>query len=110
MFDESIDVYPENYDSKMTAEEQAELMEWFAFKNRVYKRGEKAQLSHSSDVIVYGENLCKRIQREIDTAIEILETIGIYIGYSWCGHRDEYFLITAQDAEDQAEYLYDLEE
>lgn len=102
--------YPISYNDKMTEAQQDELMNWFAFKNRVYKRGKKAQLSHSSDVIVYGESLCKRTQREIDTAIEILETIGIYIGYSWYGHRDEYFLITAQDAEDQAEYLYDLNE
>ena len=102
--------YPISYNDKMTEAQQEELMNWFAFKNRVYKRGKKAQLSHSSDVIVYGESLCKRTQREIDTAIEILEAIGIYIGYSWYGHRGEYFLITAQDAEDQAEYLYDLEE
>lgn len=102
--------YPISYNDKMTEAQQDELMNWFAVKNRVYKRGEKAQLSHSSDVIVYGESLCKRTQREIDTAIEILETIGIYIGYSWYGHRGEYFLITAQDAEDQAEYLYDLNE
>lgn len=102
--------YPDSYDDKMTLEQQDSLMSWFATQNHIYKRGLNAQMSHDREVKFYGENLCKRIQHEIDVAIHILETIGIYVGYSWAGHRDEYFLITAQEAENQADYLYDLEE
>ena len=102
--------YPDSYDDKMTPEQQGNLMSWFATQNRIYKRGLNAQMSHDREVKFYGENLCKRTQHEVDMVISVLEQIGIYIGYSWCGHRDEYFLITAQEAENQADYLYDLEE
>ena len=102
--------YPDSYNDKMTVEQQENLMSWFATQNRIYKRGLNAQTSHDREVKFYGENLCKRTQHEIDVAIHILETIGIYVGYSWAGHRDEYFLITAQEAENQVDYLYDLEE
>lgn len=102
--------YPDSYNDKMTVEQQESLMSWFAMQNRLYKRGLSAQWSPDSEVKLYGENLCKRTQHEIDVAIDVLEKVGIYIGYSWAGHRDEYFLITAQEAENQADYLYDLEE
>lgn len=102
-------VYPDNYEDKMTAEQQENLISWLNFQDKIYRRGEQAQLSHDSEVKFYGENLCKRTQHETDIAIHVLETIGIYVGYSWVGHRGKYFLITAQDAEDQADYLYDLD-
>lgn len=101
--------YPDSYDDKMTPEQQDSLMSWFATQNRLYERGLGAQLSHDREVKFYGENLCKRTQREIDIAIHVLEMIGIYVGYSWYGHRGEYFLITSQEAENQADYLYDLD-
>lgn len=101
--------YPDSYDDKMTPEQQKNLIGWFNLRDKVYKRGEQAQLSHDREVKFYGENLCKRTQREIDIAIHVLETIGVYIGYSWYGHRGEYFLITSQEAENQADYLYDLD-
>lgn len=102
--------YPDNYNDKMTAEQQDELLAWFEKMNKVYRRGEKAQLSRHGEVKFYGEKICKNTKRQIDQVIEVLDMIGIYIGYSWVGHRGKYFLITAQDAENQADYLYDLEE
>lgn len=102
--------YPDSYDDKMAPEQQDSLMSWFATQNQLYTRGLNAQLSHDGEVKFYGENLCKCTQHKIDVVIDVLEKIGIYIGYSWCEHRGEYFLITAQDAEDQADYLYDLNE
>lgn len=102
--------YPDSYDDKMTPEQQDSLMSWFATQNHLYTRGLSAQLSYDGEVKFYGKNLCKRTQHEIDVAIDVLEKIGIYIGYSWYGHRGEYFLITAQDVEDQVDYLYDLNE
>lgn len=47
----------------------------------------------------------KQSQEERKYFISFLDSIGIYIGYNWIGHRGNYFFITPEDAENQIDWM-----
>lgn len=97
--------YPETYRNKITEEQEQNLLNWFNTKYNMYKKGLIASVNHDSEVQAYGDNLRKRMSNEINIALTICECLGIYVSNSWVGHEGEFFLVTAEDAAQQADFL-----
>lgn len=98
------DCYPADYDW-LTQEQQENILRAVKeYHSRVTKLG-RDWLSHK------GTNESEYYRAE-DIASEIdrflLDVLNIHVEYGWCGHRDEYFLATYNDAVAENDYYYDM--
>ena len=59
-----------------------------------------------------GEHFRQAWRRAEDIAYAIdrflLDVLNIHVEYNWCGHRNEYFLATYNDAVAENDYYYDI--
>lgn len=103
------DTYPENYDWLPKDKQQAILNYLTDAKEQSdiwYMRYLQNQNTPNADIY-------KKIWQEYfdkcdAIAYFLARTLGIYIEYNWCGHRNKYFLATYNDAVAENDYYYDI--
>lgn len=103
-------MYPKNYDWLPKDKQQvilnylADIKEQSNIWYMHYLKNQNTPNAH------FYEKIWREYFDEGDAITHFLaRTLGVYVEYDWCGHRDKYFLATYDDAVAENEYLFELE-
>lgn len=101
--------YPLSYEGMLSPEQRIRIVAWFKMKQNRANGCYKNANSYSRENVnyIYFTQEGDKLMKEIDGAVNCLRSIGVMMEYGWVGHREEWFMATAYDAELQDDYLYD---
>lgn len=100
--------YPQNYDWLPQEKQQAiiDMMnETSDSRSRLYRMARSKDFQNHADFL---ERQWRKWRDREDAMIDMLDAIGIKVGYNWVGHRGTYFLATYDDALAQQDYYDDI--
>ena len=103
------DCYPANYDW-LTQEQQEnilrEVKEYYDCVANLWRDYQSHKDKDEGEYFRQAWYRAKGIACAIDEFL--LNVLNVHVEYGWCGHRDEYFLATYDDAVSENAYYYDI--
>lgn len=103
------DCFPADYDW-LTKEQQENILSAVKeYRDHATNLWRDYQSHKGTDKDEYFRQAWRRIEG-IACALDefLLDVLNIHVEYGWCGHRDEYFLATYNDAVAENDYYYDM--
>ena len=103
------DCYPADYDW-LTQEQQENILravkEYHSHVTNLGRNYQSHKDTNESEYLRQAWHCAENVACEIDRFL--LDVLNIHVEYGWCGHRDEYFLATYNDAVAENDYYYDI--
>ena len=103
------DEYPQNYDW-LSQKQQDAILDYITDCAEYAQHWWRTYYEHKNkdDADIY-KKIWKEVEDELDAISHFLDVVlWIKVEYNWCGHRNEYFLATYNDAVAENDYYYDI--
>lgn len=103
------DCFPADYDWLTQKQQEDVLCAVKEYRDHAANLWRNYQIHKGTNKGEYFRQAWRRAE-DIACAIDrfLLDVLNIHIEYNWCGHRNEYFLATYDDAVAENDYYYDI--
>lgn len=103
------DCFPADYDWLTQEQQEGILRAVKEYRNHAAKLWRDYQNHKGTDESEYFRQVWRRAE-DIAYAIDkfLLDVLNIHVEYNWCGHRNQYFLATYDDAVVENDYYYNI--